>query len=303
MMQEDEMSTTVAQPVSTFSIVAFDEDTADLGVAVQSKFLAVGAAVPWARAGVGAIATQAWANLSYGPTGLDLLGQGLSATEALAHLVEADERRSRRQVGIVDAQGRGAAYTGRECTHWAGHVVGEGYTCQGNILVDGRTVQAMVQGFEAAEGELAERLVAALLAGQEAGGDRRGRQSAALLVVREGGSYGGFIDRYIDLRVDDHPTPIQELRRLLRLQRLYFGRSQEARLLPLEEELTREVQVLLGHLDFYRGPDHGRYDEATRRALADWAGIENLEERLLAEACIDPVVLEFLREKGREASR
>jgi len=285
--------------VTTFSIVAFDKDNGDLGVAVQSKFLAVGAVVPWARAGVGAIATQAWANLSYGPSGLDLLAQGLPATEVMARLTEADERRAKRQLGIVDARGQAAAYTGQECTEWAGHRVGEGYACQGNILVDERTVQVMAQGFEAAEGELAEQLLAALLAGQEAGGDRRGRQSAALLVVREGGSYGGYIDRYIDLRVDDHPTPIQELKRLLALHRLYFGQSQEGRLLSLEEELTREVQALLHGLEFYRGPIHGVYDRATRSALADWAGIENLEERLQEGDRIDPVVLEFLRQKGK----
>ena len=286
------------QSVTTFSIVALDQDTGDLGVAVQSKFLAVGAVVPWARTGVGAIATQAWANLSYGPRGLDLLAQGLSATEVVEHLIEADEGRAKRQVGIVDAQGQGAAYTGQGCSEWAGHMTGEGYTCQGNILVDERTVHSMAQGFQAAEGELAERLLAALLAGQEAGGDRRGRQSAALLVVRERGSYGGYTDRYIDLRVDDHPTPIQELQRLLELHRLCFGQSDEERLLPLEEELTAEVQALLRDLNFYRGPIHGIYDEATQRALALWAGVENLEERLRQDAHIDPVVLEFLRQKG-----
>jgi len=287
-------------PVTTFSIVGFDQDTGDLGVAVQSKFLAAGAAVPWARAGVGAIATQAWANLSYGPQGLDLLAQGLSASEVVEQLIEADEGHAKRQVGIVDAQGRAAAYTGQECTEWAGQVVGEGYTCQGNILVDERTVQSIAWRFEAAEGELAERLLAALLAGQGAGGDRRGRQSAALLVVREGGSYGGYTDRYIDLRVDDHATPIQELTRLLKLHRLYFGRTDEEQLLPLEAELTREVQALLRDLNFYPGQIRGIYDEATKQALADWAGMENLEERLHEGACIDPVVLEFLRQKGKE---
>jgi uncharacterized Ntn-hydrolase superfamily protein len=297
------MRRSTQRPVTTFSIVAFDEDTDDLGVAVQSKFLAVGAVVPWARAGVGAIATQAWANLNYGPSGLDLLEQGLPATEVMAHLVEADEGRAKRQLGIVDARGQAAAYTGQECTKWAGHSVGEGYACQGNILVDERTVRAMAQGFEAAEGELAERLLAALLAGQKAGGDRRGRQSAALLVVREGGSYGGYIDRYIDLRVDDHSMPIQELERLLTLHRLYFGESQNTQLLPFTEELTREVQALLHGLEFYREPLHAKYDGATRRALADWAGIENLEERLREDDHIDPVVLEFLRRKGKDGHR
>jgi len=287
-------------PVMTFSIVAFDQDTGDLGVAVQSKFLAVGAAVPWARAGVGAIATQARANLSYGPRGLDLLAQGLSATEVVKCLIEGDEGRAKRQVGVVDAQGWAAAYTGQECTEWAGQAVGEGYTCQGNILVDERTVQSMARGFQTAGGELGDRLLAALLAGQEAGGDRRGQQSAALLVVREGGSYGGYTDRYIDLRVDDHRRPIEELTRLLKLHRLYFGQTQEQQLLPLEAELTCEIQALLRDLDFYHGLIHGIYDEATRQALEAWAGMENLEERLQKGACVDPVVLEFLRQRGRE---
>jgi uncharacterized Ntn-hydrolase superfamily protein len=297
----DHLRRSTKRPVTTFAIVALDGATGDVGVAVQSKLLAVGAVVPWARAGVGAIATQAWANLSYGPSGLDLLALGLSATEVMTHLVEDDEGWAKRQLGIVDAQGQAAAYTGQECTEWAGHRVGEGYTCQGDILGHERTVQAMARGFEAAEGELAERLLAALLAGQEAGGDRRGRQSAALLVVREGGSYGGYIDRTIDLPVDDHPTPVQELKRLLALHRLCFGQSKGAQLLPFAEELTREVQVLLHGLEFYQRPIHGIYDGAMKGALAGWAGIESPEERLREGACIDPVVLEFLRQKTKGA--
>lgn len=283
--------------ITTFSIVAYDPGNGDLGVAVQSKFLAVGAVVPWARAGVGAIATQSYANTRYGPEGLRLLAEGLSAEETLARLLADDEDRELRQVGIVDAQGRAAAFTGDECLAWAGHQVGPNYACQGNILIGEATVQAMASTFEGSSGPLADRLLAALAAGQAAGGDRRGQQSAALLVVRERGGYGGFNDRYLDLRVDDHPHPIAELQRLLKLHELYFGRTPEEESLSLTEELTREVQEKLRALGHYRGPLHGRFDEATQEALSTWAGIENLEERLLPGARIDPVVLEFLREQ------
>lgn len=288
--------------MATFSIVAYDPANGDLGIAVQSKFLAVGAVVPWARAGVGAIATQSYANTSYGPEGLRLLALGLSAEEALAQLLAADEEREHRQVGLVNAQGRAAAFTGGECFAWAGHRVGPNYGCQGNILVSEATVEAMASTFEASSGPLAERLLAALAAGQAAGGDRRGRQSAALLVVRERGGYGGFNDRYLDLRVDDHSKPIAELRRLLELYKLYFDKTPEGELLPLEEGLTGELQEMLQALGHYEGPLHGRYDETTQEALSAWAGIENLEERLLPDARIDPVVLDFLRKRQRALS-
>lgn len=291
-------------PLATFSIVGRDPDTGDLGVAVQSKFLAVGSVVPWARAGVGAIATQSYANTGYGPEGLKLLAEGeLSAQEVLDRLIAADEERHLRQVGIVDAQGRAAAYTGEECFHWAGHIVGQDYACQGNILVSEDTVQAMARTFETAQGDLADRLVAALEAGQAAGGDSRGRQSASLLVVREKGGYGGFNDRYVDLRVDDHPMPIQELKRLLGLHRLYFLKSRPEDLLPLEGEIAREVQEILHELGYYEGEIHGIYDEPTQKALSRWCGIENLEERLQEDARIDRVVLEFLRQKRKERNR
>jgi uncharacterized Ntn-hydrolase superfamily protein len=283
--------------VATFSIVAYDPENGDLGVAVQSKFLAVGAVVPWAKAGVGAVATQSWANTAYGPEGLRLMAEGLSAQEALDKLVEADEERARRQAGMVDARGNAAAHTGEECFDWAGHIVGEGFACQGNILVSGDTVQAMARAFEKSAGELSDRLVAALEAGQEAGGDSRGRQSAALLVVREKGGYGGFNDRYLDLRVDDHPTPIQELKRLLELHTLYFFKSKPEDLLPLEGEVAREVQENLSKLGYYSGEINGLYDEATNQALLNFTSIENLEERWQEEAYIDPVVLEFMRRK------
>jgi len=202
-------------PVATFSIVAFDPANGDLGVAVQSRFLGVGSVVPWARAGVGAVATQAWANVRYGEDGLALLAEGNDAPAAVAALTKGDADRERRQVGIVDAKGRAAAFTGKECLDWAGHRTGEGFSVQGNILVKKEVVDAMADAFVAAKGELADRLMEALEAGQRAGGDKRGMQSAALLVVRKNGGYGGNNDRYIDLRVEDHEKPIAELKRLL----------------------------------------------------------------------------------------
>ena len=202
-------------PVSTFSIVAFDPETGDLGVAVESKFFAVGPVVPFAAAGVGAVATQSYANTSYGPRGLEMLRQGMAAAEAVAALTESDEGRAVRQVGIVDAQGTAATFTGESCLSWAGGRSGPGFALQGNILAGPTVVEAMAEAFEVTSGDLASRMVAALAAGQAAGGDARGRQSAALVVVREGGGYGGYNDRYIDLRVDDHPAPIVELQRLL----------------------------------------------------------------------------------------
>ncbi|MXV81961.1 DUF1028 domain-containing protein [Candidatus Poribacteria bacterium] len=209
----------VLPPIATFSIVGYDAETGALGIAVQSKFFAVGSVVPWAAAGVGAIATQSWANTTFGPNGLKLLKSGLSAEQTLARLIAEDPGRATRQVGIVDAQGNIANYTGDECNAWAGAVSGKHYTAQGNILASEEVVKAMGKTFEATEGELADRLMAALFAGQAAGGDARGQQSAALLVVQEGSGYGGFNDRYIDLRVDDAEKPIEELQRLLEIHK------------------------------------------------------------------------------------
>lgn len=282
--------------VSTFSIVALDPETGDLGVATQSKFLAVGAVVPWARAGVGAVATQSWANTAYGPEGLRLMAAGWTAEEALNYLIATDHNPAQRQVLLVDAYGRAAAYTGEGCYEWAGHIVGDGYACGGNILVNEDTVRAMAETFETAEGPLAERLVAALAAGQAAGGDSRGRQSAALLVVRTCGGYDGRNDRYIDLRVDDHPDPIPELERILKLHRLYLTRSAPEELIPIDEEIARELQRILRKTGHYEGEITGVYDEATREALRALYGIENLEERWHDEL-IDIVALNFLREK------
>lgn len=200
--------------VTTFSIVGYDPATGDVGVAVQSKFFAVGAVVPWAKAGVGAVATQAYGNTTFGPRGLALLEEGLDVESVLDELLKDDAERESRQVGIVDWSGRAAAFTGGECMSWAGHRVGSNFAAQGNILVSEATVEAMAEAFVSATGMLGERLMRALKAGQEAGGDSRGVQSAAIVVVRAGGGYGGHNDRYCDLRVDDHEDPIGELRRL-----------------------------------------------------------------------------------------
>ena len=286
--------------IATFSIVARDPRNGDLGVAVQSKFLAVGSVVSWARAGAGAIATQALANISYGPEGLRLLEQGLSAEAVLNQLVAADADRDHRQLGIVDRDGRAAAYTGSACLDWAGHETGDGFACQGNILAGPEVVRAMAERFRQSDGELAERLVTAMHAGQEAGGDRRGRQSAALYVARTGGSYGGLLDRYIDLRVDDHPDPIVELERILQLHRFYLTRPADDQFLPIDEAVAAEIQDTLRDLGYYGGPTTGNYDQQTREALITCGGVENLEERLVEDARIDREVLEFLRRKRAE---
>ncbi len=281
----------------TFSVVARDPQTGELGIAVQSKFLAVGAVVPWARAGVGAIATQSWANTSYGSRGLQLLAEGLSASETLTQLTSNDEGRANRQVGIVALTGAPVTYTGDQCYPWAGGRVGEHYACQGNILVGQETVQAMADMFEQTSGYLCDRLVAALAAGQAAGGDSRGQQSAALLVVHEGGGYGGFNDRFIDLRVDDHPQPIAELRRILALHKLYLFPPNPNDILPINETIARELQTLLTTTGDYAGTINGTYDDITRTAFRSFVGRENLEERWFEDARIDRVVLDYLQQK------
>ena len=281
--------------VATFSIVARDPLNGDLGVATQSKFLAVGSVVPWAQAGAGAVATQANANLNYGPDGLSLLATGLTAEATVQRLISGDPDRAHRQLGVVDARGGSATYTGEACFDWAGGVAGENFACQGNILVSADTVSAMADAFVRGDGPLAERLVAVLAAGQERGGDSRGQQSAALLVVRAGGGYGGNNDRYIDLRVDDHPQPIGELARILRLHRLLFEKTPTDDCLPLTPPLAEELQRLLQAAGFLSGPITAGWDAATRAALEAWAGVENLEERLRSDDLIDPLILEQLR--------
>ena len=274
--------------ISTYSIVGCDLDAREWGVAVQSKFLAVGSAVPAAEAEVGAVATQAWANLAYGPDGLRHLRHGASAADTVTLLVDADDGRDHRQVGIVDARGGSATFTGPACLEWAGGRTGPGFAAQGNILLGPDTVDALASTFEASAGApLAERLLQSLAAGQAAGGDRRGQQSAALLVVRENGGYGGATDRLVDLRVDDHPTPISELERLYRLHQLLFGTTPKAEWLAVDAHLSSEIRGRLTSL--------GYDDSDLASAFAAWVGTANLEERVEGLDLIDPVVLDALR--------
>jgi len=278
--------------VSTFSIVARDPTTGDLGIAVESKFLAVGAVVPWARAGIGAVATQAHANVGYGPDGLVMLATGLTAQETLGRLLADDDGRDVRQVGIVDAQGNAASWSGPDCSDWAGGQIGDGFCCQGNILTGPEVVDAMVEGYTTIGGTFANRLLAALEAGQAAGGDSRGQQSAALLIVRANGGYSGGNDRWIDLRVDDHLEPIAELRRLMLLHRVYFDLD-DADIQPLDDALLRVIAGQLVALGMLESGDAER--SSVEEALGRWAGRENLEERLREDGQIDSVVLEMLR--------
>lgn len=282
------------KPITTFSIVAYDPDRSEWGVAVASKFLAAAAVVSWARAGAGAVATQSYANLTYASRGLDSMAQGMAAHAVVKALIRGDPEASQRQVGLVDRQGRAAAYTGKACHPWAGHLVGEGYACQGNILVPG-TVEAMAQRFEAVRGgpgELADWLVEALAAGEEAGGDSRGRQAAGVLVVRADGGYGGNNDRYLDLRVDDDPHPIAKLRRLVDLHHLYFGQTRDQDLVMISD-ITAEIQDILRRAGYDAGPVAGHFDDTTRRSLRALVGLENLEERWNGEG--DMIDLQVVR--------
>jgi uncharacterized Ntn-hydrolase superfamily protein len=281
----------------TFSIVGFDPDTDSWGIAVASKFLAVGSLVPWGRAGAGAVATQAMANLSYGPDGLGLLEERFTAAQVVDVLTRADGERDHRQVGVVDAAGTGATWTGASSLEWAGGEAGDGYAVQGNVLAGPDVVAAMVAAWQGGGGALPQRLLAALAAGDRAGGDRRGRQSAALRVWRRGAAYGGVLDSAVDLRVDAHRAPVEELARLLDLHELYFGRPDPASLLPLEGPLAAQVAASLERLG-YATAGGARLAEA----LETWAGTENFEERLVPGR-LDPVVLEQLRRQAAEAGR
>lgn len=280
-------------------MVAYDPDENAWGVAVASKFLAAAAVVSWAQANAGAIATQSFAKVSFGPSGLQMLANELSADEVLAKLLADDPDAAYRQVGIVDQKGNAATYTGDECFEWAGGRTGKGYACQGNILVGAETLDAMAAAFESSQGELANRLVAALLAGDAAGGDRRGKQSAGVLVVRPNGGYGGDNDRYLDLRVDDDPAPIPKLAAMVELHHLYFGKTNSSELIDLDNTLIRELQALLKRQGYYTGAITGRWNDASREAFWAMCGSENLEERAditYKGNQIDPVVLKYLRD-------
>ncbi len=282
---------------STYSIVAADPEAGECGVAVQSKFLAVGAFVPWARGGVGAVATQAYAEITYGNRGLELLESGLPPETTIDRLTANDEMRSHRQVGVVAADGRSASYTGEDCFEHAVGVTGEGFAAQGNILTNPQVPEAMAAAFRDSKGELAERLLGALTAGETAGGEKRGVESAALLVVRPGGGYGGNHDRWLDLRIDHSDSPIEDLRGLLDLHTLYFGKTTEDELLPFDTSVQTEVSAILDSIGW--SDPNGSLEVS----LQSWLGWHNLEERWVGTDRIDPVVLRELRSAaGRVAS-
>jgi uncharacterized Ntn-hydrolase superfamily protein len=276
--------------VATYSIAACDLEAGRWGVATQSKFLGVGSIVPWAEPHVGAVATQAYANPRYGPDGLALLREGLSADEVVERLTSVDDGREHRQLGVVDDKGRSASFTGVECHDWAGGRAGHGYAAQGNILVSGETVDAIAETFESSEGKpLEERLLDCLDAAQAAGGDSRGQQSAALLVVERDGGYASLSDIVFDLRVDDHQRPLEELRRLYGLHVAIFGQTPKDDWLPVDDELAAELGERLARLG---------HEGELNDALFLWAGNENLEERVDGAEAIDPVVLEELRRQS-----
>lgn len=276
----------------TFSIIACDLEEQAWGVAVASKFPAVGAVVPWAQAGAGVVATQSFANTSYGPRGLELMGKGVSAKETLARLLQDDRDRDLRQVGLVDAKGGAVTYTGDGCFPWAGGVAGKGYAIQGNILKSAKVVPAMERVFLRTKGSLPKRLHAALIAGDRAGGDKRGRQSAAIYVVKPKGGYGGFVDRWIDYRVDDHADPVLRLGELLEMQELYFGKSPENERIQLKGKALEQITNILVQQHYLK---KGR---SFQSAFNEFIGNENFEERVDPEAkWIDKPVLKYLIKK------
>lgn len=278
----------------TFSIVGFDPVEKEWGVAVQSKFLGVGAVVPFAKAGVGAVATQSFANTSYGPKALELMEQGISAQEVMEMITKDDPQKGLRQVGIIDASGRSATFTGKSCYDWAGGMTGPHFAAQGNILVDEKTVQTMGEIFMNTKGPLAHRLLTALYAGQQAGGDKRGQQSAALLIVKEKGGYGGFNDRYLDLRVDDHSEPITELIRIYQLHQLYFAPAKQENIVTIEGDIKEELATELIRLRYL----HPVYnDDELCQALTTYIHTENFEAREQTAGKIDLDLLEFMKKQ------
>lgn len=284
--------------LATFSIVAYDSYEPAWGIAVASKFPAVGAVVPWAKAAVGAVATQSYANTTFGPRGLAHMEDGLSASETLDRLLRDDSERDLRQVGLVDSGGQAATFTGEGCHAWAGGKIGEHFAIQGNILTGSEVIDAMVQAFLEFKGDFPERLLNVLLAGDRAGGDRRGRQSAAIFVVKPEGGYAGLNDRWIDYRVDDHIDPVPKLEGLLQLHRLYFGKSPEDDELQIEGDVASTLQEIMKHQGYYAGSINGNYDEGTKQALRGFIGNENFEDRTdLKKGKIDRPVLEYLVQK------
>ena len=302
---------------STFSIVGIDLKNGDVGVAVQSKFPNVRPIVPWAEAGVGAIATQSFINVSFGPKGLALLRNGATAEEALHILIANDTGREVRQVGIIDAKGNAASWTGKECFDWAGGITGsnpgtkgvvitgKGFAAQGNTLVGKETVEALARTFQKTEGTLADKLVAAIVAGGKAGGDRRGEESAALLVKRKGAGYDGTTDDLIDISIYDNTKPLQELVRLYKLHKLYYFRTDPRNLIKIDPSICKELQTILSNKAykgflFYDGPATGVFDAKTKKALQDFMGWENYDIRIRDDDQIDREVLDDIRKNYSE---
>ena len=295
------MSNPMLPPHGTFSIVAWDPRRGEWGVALQSKFIAAGALVPWGQAGIGVLATQAISDGSQGPKGLELLRKGLPASEVVARLSQESPDRDDIQLGVVDAKGRSAAFTGANCLEWAGHHVGNGYACQGNLLFSADVVEAMARSFETTPGDLPERLLAALVAGQREGGDRRGMQSAALLVWKERGGYRGGMDRWIDVRVDDHATPIEELERVFQIYDMtLLAREDPATLRTLDAETVVAVQRALGVLGYLLGPKTGAWDAVTAKAFTKFVAEHNFENKVRTDGKIWPSILRYLDLKSTE---
>ncbi len=286
--------------INTYSIVAYDPDAEAWGVAVASKFLAAAAVVSWAQAGAGAVATQSYAKVGFGPDGLALMAQDKSADETLRTLLAKDDRSAHRQVGIVDAQGRAAAHTGTDCHGWAGHKLGEGFACQGNILTGPETLEAMAEAYQKTGGELADRLVAALLAGETVGGDKRGKQAAGVLVVKAGGGYGGDNDRYIDLRVDDDEEPVEKLVKLVKMHHIFFQPVKPENRISITPDISTELQHILVNEGYYGGDPNSKWDQLSVQAFWAFIGNENLEERWTPDNDanhIDSVTLDYLRDR------
>jgi uncharacterized Ntn-hydrolase superfamily protein len=288
----------------TFSIVAFDPKTGDLGVAVQSKFPCVGSIVPWAKSNVGAVATQAYINTTFGPRGLKLLEEGFSSSEVLSKLLEDDDLREQRQVGIIDAKGNAVAFTGKDCFYWAGQVVGENFSCQGNILVSEETVNSMATAFQETEGDLADKLLAVLSAADKEGrGDVRGKQSAALLIVREEGGYGGFTDVLVDIRVDDHKEPIKELTRIFEVfNMIMLEREDPSNIMKIEGDVSlniKRVLIELGYIDKDPNEILEKWEETDIKAFENWVGINNFENKWKNDGTIWKSIYDYLiNEKG-----
>jgi uncharacterized Ntn-hydrolase superfamily protein len=286
---------------STYSIVAFDSDTKSYGVAVQSKFISVGSVVPWASSDAGAVATQAYANTTYGPRALELFRKGLSAEKVLQKLISSDRGKDERQVGLVDRNGRSATFTGKNCLDWAGGIAGECFAAQGNILVSSRTVESMASSFESSNSDFPEKLIGCLKAAQKAGGDRRGMQSAALLIVRKGGGYAGFNDRYVDIRVDEDRRPINELERIFRLYDLVMlSRERAEDFVRVTASVRSEIQTHLLRLHYYSGKVDGMDTTAYRTAFREYISVNNFENKSSPRGKISIRLLEYMAKDNRK---